>query len=107
MEQCNEIDLQQVPDYIEQEESKEDDKQVETKKPLKTTRKQRINKIIYSINNDNIENIMNDIINENKRLHKEIETLRIQNTGLKREYEELIHAILKDRLENQQIKTLF
>lgn len=71
------------------------------KKPCKTTRKQRTQKYIMKIQNDSLEQVVGDILDENKRLRRDIETLRIQNTSLRREHEELIHALLADRLRIQ------
>ena len=48
-----------------------------------------------------LEQVVGDILEENKRLRRDIETLRIQNTSLRREHEELIHALLADRLRIQ------
>lgn len=71
------------------------------KKPIKTTRKQRVTSLIKKINEDSLEMVIQDILTENKRIRRELENMRVQNTSLKREYEELMHNILKDRLTNQ------
>ena len=84
------------------EDSGEDSKKVvEAKKPQKITRRQRTQRYIMKIKDDNMDQVMNDILNENKRLRRELEALRVANTSLKREYEELTHALLADRLKNQ------
>ena len=71
----------------------------EQKKPVKTTRRQRVSQYIKKINEDNLEQVVKDVLEENTRLRKEIEALRIQNVSLKREHEDLIHALLQDRLK--------
>lgn len=79
----------------------DEQKKREAKKPTKTTRKQRTQLYIKKIKDDSADQILTDILTENKRLRREIENLRIANTSLKREHEELIHALLSDRLKNQ------
>ena len=78
-----------------------EDENREAKKPSKITRKQRVTNFIKKINEDSLEKVMEDILNENKRLRREVESLRVANTSLKREYEEMMHSILQDRLKNQ------
>lgn len=90
-----------IGDISQDSSDEETQKKKEAKKPQKTTRKQRTQKYIKKIQNDSADQILTDILTENKRLRKEIENLRIANTSLKREHEELIHALLSDRLKNQ------
>ena len=73
----------------------------ETKKPQKTTRRQRTQRYIMKLKDDSTDIILADILAENRKLRREIEALRVQNTSLKREHEELTHALLADRLKNQ------
>lgn len=95
----NQIEMAQIQTDSEEVSPKNDEK-----KPIKTTRKQRINNIVKRINQDSLDFVIEDVLAENKRLRRELENLRIQNTSLKREYEELTHTILSDRLSNQTSK---
>lgn len=69
--------------------------------PSKTTRKTRINNFIKTINDDSLDQVVQDVLTENKRLLREIKTLRESLTSAKKEYEEFVQAILTDRLYNQ------
>lgn len=93
MEDCN------IPDFCQMAQKVSEDSE-ENKKPIKLSRKQRVSQYVKRISDDNMEQVLEDILKENKRLRRELETARIQNTSLRREYEELTHAILRDRLGN-------
>lgn len=102
LNQMEEDNLSVIGDVSQDSSSEEDSiKKKEAKKPQKTTRRQRTQRYIQKIQNDSTDQILTDILAENKRLRKEIENLRIANTSLKREHEELVHALLSDRLKNQ------
>lgn len=81
--------------------SQDSEERKETKKPSKTTRKQRISQYVHKVNEDSLEQVMKDILEENSKLRREIESLRVANVSLKREMEELTHCLLQDRLKNQ------
>lgn len=81
--------------------SQESEEKKEMKKPIKTTRKQRVTQFVHKIHEDSLEQVVRDILEENVKLRKEIESLRVANVSLKRDMDELTHALLQDRLKNQ------
>lgn len=87
----------QLPPNGSQESRSDDYKPV----PKKNSRKARINEYIKRIEEDNMEQVLEDILKENKRLHSEIDTARKNLASAKKEYEELVQSILTDRLNNQ------
>ena len=73
----------------------------EVKKPKTQSRKVKIQQYIQKINSDSIEQVLEDILAENKRLQSEIGQLRTQLMNAIKDYEMFIQAILTDRLNNQ------